>query len=132
MKLQEEISSIRNKMGLSESDSDEEIRKYENDFDLAKKLLPKILKLFKNTFGKELVEIDTEFHKVILGSTQTKTGDSYRADRITINLTFFDIKNTDEIRRRAFEVIRQFTPFDVRMYGCPIGFEFYNYKKVSF
>jgi hypothetical protein len=54
MKLQEEILSIKNKMGLTESDASDFIEKYEKDLKLAKKLIPELIKLLKDNFGDDL------------------------------------------------------------------------------
>jgi hypothetical protein len=79
MKLQEEILSIKNKMGLTESDASDFIEKYEKDLKLAKKLIPELIKLLKDNFGDDLYKIDYKIKGVAFGSTwikDEKTGNS--------------------------------------------------------
>lgn len=139
MDLLNEISDIKRRMGILESDTSDFIEKYEKDLKLAKKLIPELIKLFKNNFGDELYKINYEIRKVAYGSTWIKdeeTGESrsYSSEKVSFILEFINKKYAEkrEIRRIAFDTIEQFTPFNVEKYGCPIDLVFFNYTKEEF
>lgn len=139
MDLLNEISDIKRRMGILESDTSDFIEKYEKDLKLAKKLIPELIKLFKNNFGDELYKINYEIKKVAYGSTWIKdeeTGESrsYSSEKVSFILEFINKRYAEkrEIRRIAFDTIEQFTPFNVEKYGCPIDLVFFNYTKEEF
>ena len=139
MDLLNEISDIKRRMGILESDTSDFIEKYEKDLTLVKKLTPELIKLFKNNFSDELYKINYEIRKVAYGSTWIKdeeTGESksYSSEKVTFILEFINKTYAEkrEIRRMAYNLIEQFTPFNLEKYGCPIDLVFFNYTKEEF
>jgi hypothetical protein len=139
MKLQEEILSIKNKMGLTESDASDFIEKYEKDLKLAKKLIPELIKLLKDNFGDDLYKIDYKIKGVAFGSTwikDEKTGNSqsYSSEKVVFTLEFINknYREKREIRDKFSNIIESFTPFNLQLYGCPIDVDFFNYTKEEF
>lgn len=139
MKLQEELVSIKNKMGLTESDASDFIEKYEKDLKLAKKLIPQLIKLIKDNFGDDLYKIDYRIRGVAFGSTwikneKTGSSQSYSSEKVLFTLEFINKNYAEkrEIRHKFFNIIESFTPFNIAAYGSPIDVDFFNYTREEF
>lgn len=139
MKLQEEILSIKNKMGLIESEETEFIEKYEKNSKLAKKYESLIINLLKKTFGDDLYNISTNHTNRSYGSTwidnpKTNTREMFSGPIIIFTLEFINKTKTEQyqIRKTTYRTIKSFTPFDMEKYGCPIEVKFVNYEKKEF
>jgi hypothetical protein len=139
MNLQEQISRIKDQMGLIESEDDDFVEKYEKNLEISKKIAPELIKVFKSYFGDDLYKIKHGLKSVAFGSTSVKdkeTGEMviFSPERVVFSLEFITKTPNEkrQIRHKVFDIIDSYTPFNMTQYGSPIDVELYNYYRENF
>lgn len=106
----------------------DKILKIEDDREYITKLLPVIIKFFKDSFKDDLFEIEVSNKKIFYAST-SHSGDSY-----ILNFKFNQIpeKNKHNIRRTIVNKLNSIFNINIMKYGVPLDIEIYvkSWKKI--
>ena len=134
-KYQNEFRLIKQRLKEKEYEKDKEfIQKYKKQFQLAKKLTPSIIQLIEENYGEMIEKIEVRQKEVVYGSTydfENKTL-GWQASKLEFQIYSENSEgNTNSLRWNILEKMANFTPFNIKKYGCPIDVKVFTKKSVS-
>jgi hypothetical protein len=119
---------IRKILREMENSNDNNIKKIEDNKKYIKKLLPSIIKFFKDSFSEDLLDIEVITKKVHYSS------ENYSTDGYLLKFYFTEIPKEHEfnMRRTIIRNLDNIFNIDITKYGVPLDLEFYvkTWKKI--
>jgi len=119
---------IRKILREMDNSNEDRIKEIEDKKKYVKKLLPSIIKFFKDSFSEDLFDIEVTTKGVHYGS------ENYSTDSYLINFYFNKIPKEHEfnMRRTIIRNLDNIFNIDITKYGVPLDLEFYvkTWKKI--
>jgi len=143
MNVKEEISRI--KLLISESveddpEANEFIEEYERNMKEMEPMIPEIVDFLKeNLKNPKLIDVEGKIKSVHFGSTYwyNKEGEKifgYSTNKIVITVSVINanVGYKQEIKKTAYNILKNYFNIDVYRYGSVIDLEFINYTPERF
>ena len=118
-KYQNEFRLIKQRLKEKEYEEDKEfIKNYKKQSQLAKKLMPSIIRLIEDSYGELIEKIEVREKDIMYGSTydfENKTH-GWKSTELELQVySKYSGQNTNRLRWNILEKIANFTPFDTKI-----------------